>query len=115
MVERINARNDTARAMTENEHRQTGIFGFRGSDKRRHVVSIIFHLFNVVTLTFGTPAPAQIDRISRQTFRRELLADPKILPAMRIKPGDDYDHAACFPFGLPRASKNFQSADSFES
>src|SRR6267143_3976215 len=115
MVEGINARNDAARAVTEKEHRQSRTFRFRGSDKRRHVVSIIFHLFNVVTLTFGTPAPAQVDRISRQIFRRELLADPQILPAMRIKPGDDNDHAACFPFGLPRASENFQSAASCES
>src|SRR6267142_433083 len=115
MVERINARNDTARAVTEKEHRQSRIFRFRGSDKRRHVVGIIFHLFNVPTLAFGAPAPAQIDRISREIFRRELVADPQILPAMRIESGNDYDHAAGFPFGLPRASKNFQSADSFES
>ncbi len=84
MVERINARNDTARAVTENEHGHTRIFRFRGSDQRRHIVGVVFHLFNVPTLAFGTPAPAQIDRISRQTFRRELLADPQILPAVRI-------------------------------
>src|SRR6185436_21112517 len=102
MVERINARNDTARAMTENEQRQTGILRSRGSDQRSHILGIVFDLFNVITLAFGTPTPAQIDRISRQTFRSELLADPQILPAMRIKSGYDNHHAACFPFGLPR-------------
>src|SRR4030095_6473522 len=111
----INARNNTARAVTENEHRQTWIFRFRGSDQRRHVVGIVFHLFDVKALAFGTTAPAQIDRISRQTFRCELLTDPEILPAMRIKSGDDNDNAACLPLGLPRAGKDFHSADSFES
>src|ERR1700752_230614 len=115
MVERINARDDAARAVTEKKHRQSRIFRFRGSDKRRYVVGIVFDLFDVITLAFGTPASAQIDRISRQIFRRELLADPQILPAMRIKSGDDNDHAASLPFRLPRASKNSESADSCES
>jgi hypothetical protein len=47
-------------------------------------------------LAFGTPAPAQIDRISRQILRGQLLADPQILSAVRIKSGEDNDYAACF-------------------
>src|SRR5262245_56815830 len=115
MVERVNAGNDTSGAVTEKEHRQTRIFRFRSFDERCHVVGIVFDLFNIVALAIGSPTPAQIDRISRQVFRRELFADPQILPAMRIKPWYDDDHAAGFPLGLPRAGKDLQSADSCES
>src|SRR5688572_24612858 len=115
MVVRINARNDTACAVTEQEHRYPRIFRFRASDKRRHVVRIVLKHIDLEALTVRTPPPAQIDCVSLQTVCDRLLANPQRLPALRIKSGNDDDHPARFPFKLPRAGKNFQSPDSFKS
>jgi hypothetical protein len=57
MIERINARDDTACTVTEQKHRQTRVFRFCSSDERRHVVGVVFDLFDVVTLTFERPRP----------------------------------------------------------
>src|SRR5436309_2422038 len=90
----IEARDDTARAVTEQKCGQSGFTFFR---KRHHgydVVDIVRKLLHVEALTVRMSSAAQIQRVDGETARGELFCGPCIVAAMGIEAGNHRDHPA---------------------
>src|SRR5258708_1950562 len=96
--------------MTQQEHRQARLSGFREPHEGVDVVEIVVKLLQVEPVAVRLAAPAQVYRVHREPVRHELFGDPCVVPAVRLNAVADSDHAASFPSGPPRSNKNIETS-----
>ena len=110
VFQRADGRRPSAGTMTEQEHGQARLSGFREPHEDVDVVQIVVKLLQVEPVAVRLAAPAQVDREHRELVRHELFGDPCVIPAVRLDAVADSDHAASFPSGPPRSNKNIETS-----
>ncbi len=76
MEQCVDARDDAAGAVTEEEHGQPRLPRLRQRHQLGEVTVVVLQVLDVVALTIGLTAATQIDGIDREPRRSELLGDP---------------------------------------
>src|SRR5262249_8084826 len=109
MFENIRAGNNAARAVTEHIDGQAGIRRSRDRDQLVDIAGIVREALDEETLAVRAAPTSQIERMSRQSMRRELFSRPGHIPAMCVESVDQHDHRPRRTLRRPRPRKDIQA------
>ena len=98
VLQGIDAGDDAAGAVAEDEHGEPRLPRLRQIHKSIHVAQIVPELLEVVTLAVRLAPAVQVQRVHREAAGHELVGRPEIMTAVGIETVDDHDHAAGLAF-----------------
>src|ERR1700724_2414673 len=110
MLKRVDAGDDSSRAVPEQVHGQIGFARLRQRDDGCDITHIIGKLLDVEAFAVGVATSAQIQRVHGQTGGCELLADPLILPAVSVEAVADDDDRPSGALWTPRSHEDVETA-----
>src|ERR1700730_3195763 len=113
ILECVNARDDSSRAVSEQIQRQPGVARFGQGDYACDIADVVGHLVYIESFTVRAPTSAQIQSVNREAERGELLADPLILTAARVEAVTDDDDRASNSVGTPGPDEDVQTRHHF--
>ena len=94
VIQRVQTRDNTACAMTEQEKRGARFSRSCHLDNRLNVPYVVLKSINVEALTVGISSAAQVHGVYGQARSNKLLGRPSVIAAMGVKTWDDDDKGA---------------------
>src|SRR5262249_8446236 len=114
-LQRVDAGDYAARAVTEQEHRQPWFARLHDVDERREILRPVRELLHEEALALRAATAAMIQRVDGEPVGCELLGGPFVQAAVRVQSMGDDDHAARIVLRLPLAREDLDALDAFEA
>src|SRR5262249_55357165 len=114
MLERVEAGNDPAGAMSKQKHRPAGFARLHEPYEGREVVHIVGEFVDVEALAIRSAAPPMVEGVGCQAACDQLLCCPQILAAVRIEPVRDDHDSARLRGRIPRSEEDIDPTNTLE-